>query len=79
MEPGLNDILRAKGIKIVAVAGFTSDVCVHATVLSAYDLGYHVYALRRARSDLSIRCQIKCSTASIRCGRRSSATTNSTA
>jgi nicotinamidase-related amidase len=30
----------------VAVAGFTSDVCVYATVLSAYDLGFHVYALR---------------------------------
>jgi len=29
-----------------AVAGFTSDVCVYATVLSAYDLGFHVYALR---------------------------------
>ena len=25
---------------------FTSDVCVYATVLSAYDLGFHVYALR---------------------------------
>jgi ureidoacrylate peracid hydrolase len=43
---GLNEILRSKGIKNVAVAGFTSDVCVYATVLSAYDLGYHVYALR---------------------------------
>jgi len=43
---GLNDILRAKGIKNVAIAGFTSDVCVYASVLSAYDLGYHVYALR---------------------------------
>jgi ureidoacrylate peracid hydrolase len=43
---GLNEILRAKGIKNVAVAGFTSDVCVYATVLSAYDLGFHVYALR---------------------------------
>ena len=43
---GLNDILRAKGIKNVAVAGFTSDVCVYATVLAAYDLGYHVYALK---------------------------------
>jgi nicotinamidase-related amidase len=28
------------------VAGFTSDVCVYATVLSAYDLGFNVYALR---------------------------------
>lgn len=43
---GLNEILRSKGIKNVAVAGFTSDVCVYATVLSAYDLGFHVYALR---------------------------------
>src|SRR5205807_1948695 len=43
---GLSEILRSKGIKNVAVAGFTSDVCVYATVLSAYDLGYHVYALR---------------------------------
>jgi ureidoacrylate peracid hydrolase len=43
---GLNDILRAKGIKNVAVGGFTTEVCVYATVQSAYDLGYHVYALR---------------------------------
>lgn len=43
---GLNEILRSKGIKNVAVAGFTSDVCVYATALSAYDLGFHVYALR---------------------------------
>jgi ureidoacrylate peracid hydrolase len=43
---GLGEILRGKGIKNVAVAGFTSDVCVYATVLSAYDLGFHVYALR---------------------------------
>ena len=43
---GLNEILRSKGIKNVAVAEFTSDVCVYATVLSAYDLGFHVYALR---------------------------------
>jgi ureidoacrylate peracid hydrolase len=45
---GLNEILRSKGIKNVAIAGFTSDVCVYATVLSAYDLGYHVYALKEA-------------------------------
>jgi nicotinamidase-related amidase len=43
---GLNEILRSKGIKNVAVAGFTTDVCVYATILSAYDNGYHVYALR---------------------------------
>jgi ureidoacrylate peracid hydrolase len=45
---GLNEILRSKGIKNVAVAGFTTDVCVYATVISAYDLGYHVYALRES-------------------------------
>lgn len=43
---GLSEILRSKGVKNVAVAGFTSDVCVYATVLSAYDLGFHVYALK---------------------------------
>jgi nicotinamidase-related amidase len=45
---GLNEILRSKGIRNVAVGGFTTDVCVYATVLSAYDLGYRVYALREA-------------------------------
>ena len=45
---GLNEILRAKGIKNVAIGGFTTDVCVYAAVTNAYDLGYHVYALRDA-------------------------------
>ena len=45
---GLNEILRSKGIKNVAIAGFTTDVCNYATALSAYDLGYHVYTLREA-------------------------------
>ena len=44
----MNEILRSRGIKNVAVAGFTTDVCVYATVTAAYDLGYHVYALRDA-------------------------------
>ena len=44
----LREILRSRGIKNVAVAGFTTDVCVYATVTNAYDLGYHVYALREA-------------------------------
>lgn len=43
---GLNEILRARGIKSVAVAGFTTDVCNYATTLAAYDLSYHVYALK---------------------------------
>ena len=45
---GLNEILRSKGIKNIAVGGFTADVCVLATILSGYDLGYHVYALADA-------------------------------
>ena len=45
---GLNEILRSKGIKNVAVAGFTTDVCVYATVIAAYDMGYHVYALQES-------------------------------
>jgi ureidoacrylate peracid hydrolase len=45
---GLNEILRSRGIRNVAVGGFTTDVCVYATVTNAYDLGYHVYALREA-------------------------------
>jgi nicotinamidase-related amidase len=45
---GLNDILRTRGIRNVAVGGFTADVCVYATVLSAYDHGYRVYALKEA-------------------------------
>ncbi len=32
----------------MAVGGFTADVCVYATVLSAFDLGYHVYAVKDA-------------------------------
>jgi nicotinamidase-related amidase len=43
---GLDQILRSRGIKNIAVAGFTSEVCVYATVTSGYDLGYHVYALK---------------------------------
>jgi len=45
---GLDRILRARGIKNIAVAGFTTDVCVYATVTNGFDLGYHVYALKDA-------------------------------
>ena len=45
---GLNEILRSRGIKNIAVAGFTTDVCVYATVTNGYDLGYHVFALKDA-------------------------------
>ncbi len=43
---GLDQILRSRGIKNIAIAGFTTDVCDYATVTSGYDLGYHVYALK---------------------------------
>ena len=43
---GLDQILRSRGIKNIAVAGFTTDVCDYATVSAGYDLGYHVYALK---------------------------------
>ncbi len=45
---GLNEILRSRGIKNIAVAGFTIDVCDYATVTAGYDLGYHVYALNES-------------------------------
>jgi len=45
---GLDQILRSRGIKNIAVAGFTTDVCVYATVTNGFDLGYHVYALKDA-------------------------------
>ncbi len=45
---GLDQILRSRGLRNIAVAGFTTDVCVYATVTAGYDLGYHVYALKDA-------------------------------
>jgi ureidoacrylate peracid hydrolase len=45
---GLDQVLRSRGIKNIAVAGFTTDVCDYATVANGYDLGYHVYALKDA-------------------------------
>jgi ureidoacrylate peracid hydrolase len=45
---GLDQVLRSRGIRNIAVAGFTTDVCDYATVTNGYDLGYHVYALKDA-------------------------------
>ncbi len=44
----LDYILKSRGIKNVALGGFSTEGCVYATLLSAYDLGYHVYALKDA-------------------------------
>jgi ureidoacrylate peracid hydrolase len=50
---GLDQVLRSHGIKNIAVGGFTTDVCVYATVTNGYDLGYHVYALKDAIAGFS--------------------------
>lgn len=38
----LEHLLKNAGIKNVFIAGFLTNICVTATALSAYDLGYHV-------------------------------------
>ncbi|MEA2993628.1 MAG: ureidoacrylate peracid hydrolase [Alphaproteobacteria bacterium] len=45
---GLDTILKSRGIRNVAVMGFTADVCVYATAVAAYDLGYRVFSLTDA-------------------------------
>jgi nicotinamidase-related amidase len=50
---GLNEILRSRGIKNIAVAGFTIDVCDYETVTAGYDLGFHVYALKESMAGYS--------------------------
>ena len=45
---GLDTILKSRGIKNVALGGFSTDGCVYATLISGYDLGYHVYAVKDA-------------------------------
>jgi nicotinamidase-related amidase len=44
----LDLILKSRGIRNVAVGGFTADVCVYATLLGGYDLGYRMYAMTDA-------------------------------
>ena len=44
----LDFILKSRGIRNVAVGGFTADVCVYATLLGGYDLGYRMYAITDA-------------------------------
>jgi len=41
----LDYILKARGIRNVAVIGFTTEVCVYATLLNGYDLGYRMFAV----------------------------------
>jgi len=44
----LDYILKSRGIRNVAVGGFTADVCVYATLLAGHDLGYRMYAMTDA-------------------------------
>jgi len=44
----LDYILKSRGIRNAAVGGFTADVCVYATLLGGYDLGYRMYAITDA-------------------------------
>lgn len=44
----LDYALKSRGIRNVAVIGFTADVCVYATTLGGYDLGYRMYMLTDA-------------------------------
>ena len=51
---GLDTILKSRGIKNIALGGFSTDGCVYGTLISAFDLGYHVYALRDAMTSNQI-------------------------
>lgn len=44
----LNEMLKQKGIKNVAVCGFLTNVCVEATARTAYDSGYNVIIIKDA-------------------------------
>ncbi|MBM7587389.1 nicotinamidase-related amidase [Bacillus pakistanensis] len=37
----LDQLLRARGIRHVAVADFVTEVCVESTIRDAFDRGYH--------------------------------------
>jgi ureidoacrylate peracid hydrolase len=42
---GLDGILKARGIRNIALGGFSTEGCVYATMLAGYDLGYRIFAL----------------------------------
>lgn len=50
---GLKALLRDRGIRTVACAGFLSNVCVEATARSAYDKGFQVVFVRDATTATS--------------------------
>ncbi len=46
-------ILRHRGIKNLAIAGFLTNVCVESTMRSAYEMGYDVYTMTDCTAALS--------------------------
>lgn len=42
---GLDALLKTRGIRNVALGGFSTEGCVYATMLAGYDLGYRIFAL----------------------------------
>jgi ureidoacrylate peracid hydrolase len=42
---GLDALLKSRGIRNIALGGFSTEGCVYATTLAGFDLGYRVYAL----------------------------------
>lgn len=49
----LDFILRSRGIKTLAVAGFLTNCCVESTVRSGYERGFEMVALRDCTATLS--------------------------
>lgn len=53
----LDFILRSKGIRTVAIAGFLTNCCVESTMRSAYERGYEVVTLTDCTATVSAEAQ----------------------
>jgi len=58
----LDEILRRRGIRRLAVSGFLTNLCVESTVRSAYDFGYDVVVIKDATAANSLEEQEFCET-----------------
>jgi len=54
VSTGLDELLRARGVERVAVAGLALDYCVKATALDAVALGYSCVVARRATAPVEV-------------------------
>jgi len=61
-QSALDDILRQRGVRRLAIGGFLTNVCVESTVRSAYDFGYGVTVIRDATACNSMEEQEFCET-----------------